>query len=68
MDEYIDKKGEFVIIVEGNNDNVDYNDLDIIDHVKLYLDDYNEMEAIKIVAKERGLSKSEVYKYYHENK
>ena len=68
LDEYVDKKGEFVIIVEGNNDVVDYNDLDIIEHVKLYLDDHSEMEAIKIVAKERGLSKSEIYKSYHENK
>ena len=32
------------------------------------LDDNKEMDAIKIVAKERGVSKSEIYKYYHDNK
>ena len=66
--EYVDKKGEFVIVVEGNNEEVNYEDLDIVEHVKMYLDDNNEMDAIKIVAKERGVSKSEIYKYYHDNK
>lgn len=68
IDDYIDKKGEFVIVVEGNKDVVDYGNLDIIEHVKLYLEDNSEMDAIKKVAKERGVSKSEIYKYYHENK
>ncbi len=66
--DYKDKKGEFVIVVEGNNEEVNYEDLDIIEHVKMYLDDNKEMDAIKIVAKERGVSKSEIYKYYHDNK
>ncbi|MBQ6538649.1 MAG: 16S rRNA (cytidine(1402)-2'-O)-methyltransferase [Bacilli bacterium] len=67
-DEYKDKKGEFVIVVEGNKEEVNYNDLDIVEHVKMYLDDNSEMDAIKIVSKERGVSKSEIYKYYHDNK
>ncbi len=66
--EYKDKKGEFVIVVEGNNDENDYTDLDIVDHVKLFLKEYALMDAIKLVAKERGVSKSEIYKYYHDNK
>lgn len=66
--DYKDKKGEIVIVVEGNNEEVNYEDLDIIEHVKMYLDDNKEMDAIKIVAKERGVSKSEIYKYYHDNK
>ena len=62
-------KGEFVIIVEGNHDVVDYSDLNIVDHVKLYLDDgLSEKDALKIVAKERGVSKSVIYKEYHDNK
>ena len=66
--DYKDKKGEFVIVVEGNKEEINYEDLDIIEHVKMYLDDNKEMDAIKIVAKERGVSKSEIYKYYHDNK
>lgn len=62
-------KGEFVIIVEGNKKKIDYSNLDILDHVKIYLDDgVSEKEAIKIVAKERGVAKSIVYKEYHDNK
>ena len=61
-------KGEFVILVEGNNEVVDYSNLDIVEHVKLYLDDLSEMDAIKRVAKERGVSKSEIYKKYHDSK
>ena len=63
------KKGEFVIIVDGNHHFVDFSSLSIIDHVKLYLDDgISEMEAIKKVAKERKISKAVVYKEYHVNK
>ena len=59
-------KGEFVIIVEGNNEVVDYSSMSIIDHVKVYVDDgMNEKEAIKLVAKERNVAKSIVYKEYH---
>ncbi len=68
VSDYKDKKGEFVIVVEGNNDETDYNDLDIVEHVKLFLKEYALMDAIKLVAKERGVSKSEIYKYYHDNK
>ena len=59
-------KGEFVIIVEGNSDVVDYSSMSIIDHVKVYVDDgLSEKDAIKLVAKERNVAKSIVYKEYH---
>lgn len=59
-------KGEFVIIVEGNSDLVDYSSMSIIDHVKVYVDDgMSEKDAIKLVAKERNVAKSIVYKEYH---
>ena len=59
-------KGEFVIIVEGNNDVVDYSSMSIIDHVKVYVDDgMSEKDAIKLVAKERNVAKSIIYKEYH---
>ena len=61
-------KGEMVIICEGNNDVVDFNDLSIIDHVNLYAKDMSVNEAIKLVAKERNIAKSIVYKEYHVGK
>ena len=62
-------KGEFVIVVEGNKEIVDYSNLDIISHVNLYLEDgMKEMDAIKLVAKERKVAKSIVYSEYHKGK
>ena len=59
-------KGEFVLVVDGCHDEVDYSDLSIIEHVKIYVDDgMSEKDAIKEVAKERNIAKSEVYKEYH---
>ena len=59
-------KGEFVIIVEGNKEVVDYSNITIDEHVKMYLEDgISEMDAIKRVAKERGVAKSIIYKEYH---
>ena len=71
--ELIDKvdtlKGEFVLVVEGNHDVVDYSDMSFIEHVKLYVDDgMDEKEAIKLVSKERKIAKSIVYKEYHMGK
>lgn len=59
-------KGEFVIIVEGNHDSVNYDDIDIIEHVDIYVKDgMSANDAIKLVAKERGVPKSVIYKEYH---
>ena len=63
-----DLKGEFVLIVEGNKNCIDYGELDISDHVKLYLDEMSEMDAIKKVARERNVAKSVIYNYYHNRK
>lgn len=62
-------KGEFVLVVEGNHEVVDYSHMSIIEHVKLYVEDgMDEKEAIKLVAKEREVAKSVVYKEYHTGK
>ena len=62
-------KGEFVIVVEGNKEKVDYNSLDVVEHVKLYTEDgMSEKEAIKLVAKERNVAKSVIYNEYHNRK
>ncbi len=61
-----DIKGEFVIIVEGNKDKVDYSKVSIREHIISYINlGYTEKEAMKLVARDRGLGKSEVYKAYH---
>lgn len=62
-------KGEFVLIVEGNHDVIDYSHMSIVEHVKLYVEDgMSEKDAIKLVAKERNVAKSIVYKDYHLDK
>jgi len=59
-------RGEFVLVVEGNKNIVDYSSMSILEHIKIYLDDgISEKDAIKIVAKERGIAKSIIYKEYH---
>ena len=56
-------KGEFVIVVEGNKDVVSFDDITIKDHVNMYMEDgLTEKEAIKKVANERNMSKSDIYK------
>ena len=62
-------KGEFVLVVEGNKNIINYSELDIIEHVNLYISDgLSEMDSIKKVARDRNVPKSEIYKYYHKNK
>ena len=59
-------KGELVVVVEGNKKTLEYKSLTIEEHVNLYIEDgKSSMDAIKIVAKERGMKKSEVYDLYH---
>lgn len=66
VDQNNDYKGELVLVIEGNKDAREYENLSIEEHINLYInDDVNVMEAIKLVAKERGLKKSEVYNIYH---
>ena len=57
-------KGEFVIIVEGNKEtNKELNNLTIEEHLKFYMDLGNtKQEATKLVAKDRGVAKNEIYK------
>lgn len=69
LKELIEPKGEFVIIVEGNKEKEDYSKIDIVDHVKYFIDDgIPEKEAIKKVAKLHSLEKNIVYMKYHGGK
>ena len=61
-----DIKGEFVIIVEGNKEIVNYDELTIKEHIISYVNlGYSEKEAMKLVARDRNTTKSEIYKEYH---
>ncbi len=56
-------KGEFVIVVERGALKNELNNLPLEQHIEYYLNaGVTRMEAIKLVSKDRGLSKSEVYK------
>lgn len=65
-EQLIDAKGEIVIVVDGDNTIETYDNLTMTEHVDLYVkDNMSVMDAIKLVAKERGLNKSDVYNEYH---
>lgn len=60
-------KGEYVIVVDGFKKDInDYSNLSVVDHVNMYIKSgLYVMDAIKMVAKERGIPKGEIYKEYH---
>jgi 16S rRNA (cytidine1402-2'-O)-methyltransferase len=60
-------KGEIVIVIEGNKENNNYENISIIEHINLYIKEgLTEKEAIKKVAKDRGVAKNIIYKEYHQ--
>ena len=62
----IPEKGEFVIVVEGNNNSNIENDIDVVSEVDMYIKSgYDTMTSIKMVAKDRNVSKNVIYKEYH---
>ena len=66
IDIMVDVKGELVIVVSGNDHENTYDNLTLIEHVNLYIKEgLKTMDAIKKVAKDRNLSKNDVYKEYH---
>lgn len=60
-------RGEFVLIIEGSSkENVEisqfYQNISIIDHIQRYVSEgFEKKDAIKMVAKDRNISKREVY-------
>jgi len=59
-------KGEFVIVIEGNKEEINYNNMSVDEHIKMYMDEgLDEKEAMKRTAKDRHTTKSEIYKQYH---
>ena len=69
IEELKEPKGEFVIVVEGNKEKESYDDLDIIDHIKMLVNKgMSDKDAIKEVAHLHNIPKNEVYKMYLESK
>jgi 16S rRNA (cytidine1402-2'-O)-methyltransferase len=67
--EIISPKGEYVIIIEGKEKINTYEHLSIVEHVNLYIKEgKSEKDAFKLVAKDRDISKSDVYNEYTKNK
>ena len=57
-------KGEYVLIVEGAKENSEFTNLSEEEHIKMYIDSgMDKKDALKKVAKERGVPKSSLYKY-----
>ncbi len=68
LQDITDIKGEMVIIVEGEKEEIIISDLSIIDELnKLISEGLSSKEAIKLVAKQRNLPKNDVYMEYHQN-
>jgi len=66
IEETKDIKGEIVIVVEGNKEEINYDDLSILDHVNLYIKNgLTSKDAIKKVAEDRNAKKSDIYNEYH---
>ena len=65
LEQSLELKGEMVLVVEGNKESKDFSNLSLLEHVNLYLEDgMSKMDAMKQVAKERNMKKSEVYNEY----
>ncbi|MCG7346201.1 16S rRNA (cytidine(1402)-2'-O)-methyltransferase [Sporosarcina sp. ACRSL] len=68
-------RGEFCIVVAGNEDVEEasdnwWNEISIATHVEMVIEQegVSSKDAIKLVATERGMSKRDVYQAYHVNK
>lgn len=64
-------KGEFVIVIEGNEDNIKtekqeiLNNLSLEEHYEYYKkQNYDKKEIIKNIARDRGTNKNEIYQYF----
>ncbi|MCD8040973.1 MAG: 16S rRNA (cytidine(1402)-2'-O)-methyltransferase [Clostridia bacterium] len=60
-----EKKGEYVLIIGGaEQEKNPYSGLTPQEHIKAYMaQGYDKKEAVKLAAKDRGVTKSELYKY-----
>ena len=74
LENYTNPRGEFVIIVQGCNKKVNFqldllNELSLNQHYEYYSKKgLNKKEIIKQIAKDRNVSKNEIYKYFFNDK
>ena len=71
LEQIVDIKGEFVVLVEGNSISkqqkqiLDLNSLSLEEHYKYYEEKgMNKKNIIKQIAKDRNVSKNEIYQYF----
>ena len=65
----VDERGEFVIVVEGAKKGFEFKELSVEEHIAAYTESgMSKMDAIKAVAKERGVPKNSLYKYIVDKK
>lgn len=68
FDNSLELKGEIVIVISGNNCVEDFSKFSIDEHIELYIKDgMSKMDALKQVAKERKIKKSDIYSEYLKN-
>ena len=66
IEQMVDIKGEIVVVVSGADKDEKPDNLTILEHIEFYKSLGNsDMDAIKMVAKERGVPKSVIYNEYH---
>lgn len=59
-------RGEFVIIVSGNQGDISFDSLSLKEHILMYMEQgFTQKEAIKKVALDRNQKKSDIYHLYH---
>ena len=59
-----EKRGEYVLIIGGAEEHNELNSLTEVEHIKHYMaQGLDKKEAIKRAAKDRGVAKSELYKF-----
>lgn len=69
LDELVEPKGEFVLVVDGNKEKENYDTISLVEHVKILISDgISEKDAIKKVAKLHNVEKNKVYMEYHGGK
>lgn len=56
-------RGEFVLVIEGSNEEIQEVDIDIKEELRKYIEEgYSKKASVKIVAEKYGLPKNQVYK------
>lgn len=64
-------RGEYILVIKGKTmeelaeeEIAKWDDMDIVDHIKMYMSKgIDKKEATKMVAKDRGVSKRDIYEY-----